>query len=57
MLLCTDGLHGVLQPAVLKQLLETAGEIDAVPKRLVEAALAHGTRDNLTALVVRYEAD
>jgi hypothetical protein len=31
-------------------------DFDSSPQTLVDMALAQGTRDNLTALVVRYEA-
>jgi PPM family protein phosphatase len=55
LLLCTDGLHGVLSPEHLKQILEETPAIEDTPRRLIDAALDQGSRDNLTALVVRYE--
>jgi protein phosphatase len=57
LLLCSDGLHGVLTPATLQEILGRANEFDGIPQTLVDLALVQGTRDNLTALVVRYEAD
>jgi len=57
LLLCSDGLHGVLEGDVLKQLLQAEPDVDRAAQELVEAALDHGARDNVTALVVRYEAD
>lgn len=57
LLLCTDGLHGVLQPADIHRLLSGTSDIEQAPRRLVDAALAQGTRDNVTALVIRYESD
>jgi len=57
LLLCSDGLHGVLSPATLTDILGRADDFDGIPQTLVDLALTQGTRDNLTALVVRYEAD
>jgi protein phosphatase len=56
LLLCSDGLHGVLSPATLQQTLGR-NDFDGIPETLVDLALTQGTRDNVTALVVRYEAD
>lgn len=57
LLLCTDGLHGVLQPAAIRQLLMNTADFDQAPQKLVDAALDQGSRDNVTALVIRYEVD
>lgn len=57
LLLCSDGLHGVMTPASILHVLRTTPSLDAVPRKLVDAALDQGSRDNVTALVVRYEAD
>jgi protein phosphatase len=57
LLLCSDGLHGVLSPAAILQVLKSTPSLDDVPRRLIDTALDHGSRDNVTALVVRYEAD
>jgi PPM family protein phosphatase len=55
LLLCTDGLHGVLTAAELQKILEQTPALDDTPRRLIDAALDQGSRDNLTALVVRYD--
>jgi serine/threonine protein phosphatase PrpC len=57
MLLCSDGLHGVLDADALTAILTSAQEVDVVARNLVDAAMERGSRDNVTALVVRYEAD
>ncbi len=57
LLLCSDGLHGVLQPSAIRQHLVNASNLEGVPRALIDAALDQGSRDNVTALVVRYEAD
>jgi serine/threonine protein phosphatase PrpC len=56
LLLCSDGLHGVLDSALVKQLLQEKTDVEASAHALVDAALEHGARDNVTALVVRFEA-
>ena len=57
LLLCTDGLHGVLQPAQIQETLDGTPDVTAAAQSLVTKAIECGTRDNVTALVVRYEAD
>lgn len=54
LLLCSDGVHGVLDHDALARLLSgaTAGA-RAVTAGVIAAALAGGTRDNVTAIVVR----
>jgi protein phosphatase/serine/threonine-protein phosphatase Stp1 len=50
-LLCTDGLCKTLQDDVLAELLSVPTEA-APADRLVDAALAHRVRDNVTAITV-----
>jgi protein phosphatase len=57
MLLCSDGLHGVLDPETLKKLLASTRDVHKAARSLVAAAMSQGSRDNVTALVVRYEPD
>lgn len=54
LLLCTDGVHGVLDDAVLCGIMSEHREPDAIARALVGAAFEHGSRDNATAIVVRY---
>jgi len=55
LLLCTDGLHGVLDADTLKATMTSAPNVESAARALVESALDGGGRDNTTALVVRYE--
>ena len=55
LLLCTDGLHGVLDGDTMKGILTRTADADAAARALIDAALDGGGRDNVTALVVRYE--
>jgi PPM family protein phosphatase len=57
LLLCSDGLHGVLDSSAIKQILAREPEVEQAARTLVDAALDGGSRDNVTALVVRYEAE
>lgn len=54
MVLCSDGLHGAVANAELHALLNALVGTDSAEaaNRLVKAALDHGTRDNVTAIVV-----
>ncbi len=57
MLLCSDGLHGVLDNDTMKGILTEQSDPELAARELVETALDTGSRDNVTALVVRYEAE
>ncbi len=57
LLLCTDGVHGVLDTAALCGVLDRSPDPETAARALIQAALDQGSRDNVTALVVRYEAD
>jgi protein phosphatase len=57
LLLCSDGIHGVLHEDALCAVLERATSEQETAQRIVDMALDNGSRDNVTALVVRYEAD
>ena len=51
-LLCSDGLYEPLEPAQLAALLAGAAP-EVACRRLVDAAYAAGSRDNISAVVVR----
>jgi protein phosphatase len=57
LLLCSDGIYGVLDAQALESEVKATGEPRALAERLVQSAIDRGTRDNVTALVVRYEAE
>jgi len=56
-LLCSDGIYGVLDDDALGSVLRGAREPRAAAEQLVQSAIDRGTRDNVTALVVRYEGE
>ncbi len=55
LLLTSDGVHGTLAEARLQALLAEDGSATQRAERLVQAALAGGSRDNATALVARIQ--
>jgi protein phosphatase len=57
LLLCTDGLHGTVAHEKLLTLLQKDSDLETLGRSLVEAAIELGTRDNITALLVRYTRD
>jgi PPM family protein phosphatase len=56
LLLCTDGLHGAVPDGEIRQMLKLAPSAESASSQLVKAALDLNGSDNITALVVRYEA-
>jgi len=49
----TDGVHGVLSELSLTQML-VQGDPKRIAAGLIDGALAHGSRDNCTAVVAEY---
>ena len=54
LLLTTDGVHDVLSDEAIIEILASQQSPDGMSKLLVQAALDKGSRDNVTALLVRY---
>lgn len=50
-LLCSDGLHDMLSAEELERLVVQGGDLNALVRRLVDAANAAGGRDNITVIV------
>jgi protein phosphatase len=56
-LLCSDGLHGVVDDATLQGVLTAGGAPSDIVPQLIELALARGVKDNVTAVLARYSGD
>jgi protein phosphatase len=59
LLMCSDGLHGVLDPQELEQILRRGRNgvsLEESCRRLIEAAKEAGGPDNITAVLVRKKA-
>ena len=56
LLLCTDGLHGAVPDGELQRILQADASASpaAACAALIDAALAAGARDNVTAVVLRH---
>jgi protein phosphatase len=55
-LLCSDGLHGVVRDEEIASILGGTGTAESACRALVDLALARGGPDNVTAVVLRYGA-
>jgi len=54
-LLCTDGLSGVVSPETIRGILAGAGNCQQKADALIQAALRAGAPDNITAVLVAYQ--
>ena len=56
LLLCSDGLHGSVDAATIAAQLGSSEPVESIAATLVRMAIDRGSRDNVTALVVRWRA-
>ena len=54
-LLCSDGLHGAVDDTTLAQIATNQHDLKVAARQMVDAALDNGSRDNVTALLIRFE--
>ena len=52
-LMCSDGLHGVISEEELKKALSSPASLEAKSKDLIALARKHGGPDNITAVLLR----
>lgn len=55
-LLCSDGLTNMVTDDEIKEIVNQAADVSEAGKRLVEKANENGGRDNISAVLIRYEA-
>ena len=53
LLLCSDGLCGVLEDAEMAEFLKDTDDLEKACSRLIDAALEAGSRDNITVVLVK----
>jgi serine/threonine protein phosphatase PrpC len=53
LLLCTDGLHGVVDAELIAETLASNGSLEAKCQKLIDAAKKAGGPDNITAVILR----
>ena len=56
-LICSDGLHGMVPDPGLLALIQQTPDLEAVCDALIDAANANGGEDNVTAVLVRIDAE
>jgi protein phosphatase len=56
LLLCTDGLHGVVPDDVIADVLDHEPNLQRATDALVQTALERDSKDNITAVLVRLDA-
>jgi len=57
LMMCTDGLHGVLTDDVIQKTLEEEPDLGKAADRLIKSVLDLNGRDNVTVLLARYTQD
>jgi serine/threonine protein phosphatase PrpC len=56
-LLCSDGLHGLVDDAAIRTIVSETEVLTEACSRLIEAANRNGGKDNITAVLIRIEDD
>jgi serine/threonine protein phosphatase PrpC len=54
LLLCSDGLHGVIGDAAIRSIVGSGGSVESMSERLVAAARANGAPDNVSCVLIAY---
>ena len=56
LVLCSDGLNDELTDAeISEELIAAQGDVNSVAERLIQRALNHGGRDNVSVIAVEYD--
>jgi protein phosphatase len=55
--LCSDGMHGSVPDAVIRDLLASEADLPRAADRLIRLAVESGSRDNISVALARYSAD
>jgi PPM family protein phosphatase len=57
LLLCSDGLSGMVQDADIARIVHGADSLENAARQLVEKAMEHGGEDNITVVIVGFDPD
>jgi serine/threonine protein phosphatase PrpC len=57
LLLCSDGLSGMIGDKQIWDIVEQSGDIQLAVESLISIAREHGGEDNITAILVGWEPD
>ena len=53
LMLCSDGLHGSLEDVSIAEIIRDGKDLQATAHKLIDSALDGGSRDNVTALLIK----
>jgi protein phosphatase len=56
-ILCSDGLSGMIEDREIVEIIRNTDDLQEACRKLVALANEHGGEDNITAVIVRIEAD
>lgn len=56
-LLCSDGLSGMVQDEEIWEIVQTSPDMEAAAARLVAKAMSNGGEDNITVILVGFDPD
>ncbi|MCY9658214.1 Stp1/IreP family PP2C-type Ser/Thr phosphatase [Paenibacillus chondroitinus] len=56
-LICTDGLSGLVDSGDILRIIKSHAELDAAAKQLIQSALDEGGDDNVTVVLLAHDAD
>ncbi|MDE7222870.1 MAG: serine/threonine-protein phosphatase, partial [Acetatifactor sp.] len=51
-LICSDGLTNMLEDGEIREILNGKGELEGKARDLIEAANAHGGKDNIAVILI-----
>jgi protein phosphatase len=57
LLLCSDGLSGMISDTEVWEIVQTASSLDEATARLVDKAKENGGEDNITVVIIGFEPD
>ena len=56
-LLCSDGLSGMIQDRAIWEIIEQAPDVEAATAKLIDTAMANGGEDNITVVIIAFEPE
>ena len=56
-LLCSDGLSGMIQDRAIWEIVEQASDVEAATAKLIDTAMANGGEDNITVVIIAFEPE
>ena len=56
-LLCSDGLSGMVQDRAIWEIVQQAPNLEAAAEKLVSKAMENGGEDNITVILIAFDAD